>query len=74
MDLIHISQTTDTYDSLSSSYIEYGMDLSEFSQNHEWDIMTVPATRNVVRHPESNEFYPDITFDITLKRKTLFYT
>jgi nicotinic acetylcholine receptor len=50
------------------------MDLTEFSQSHEWDIMAVPAVRSVVKHPHSNEFYPDLTFNMTLKRKTLFYT
>ena len=50
------------------------MDLADFYQSHEWDIMAVPATRNIVKNPYSDEFYPDITFNITLKRKTLFYT
>lgn len=73
--MVHVSQTRDSQNELSSNYIEYGMDLSEFSQSHEWDIMAVPAVRSVVRNPNSeDEFYPDITFNITLKRKTLFYT
>jgi nicotinic acetylcholine receptor len=49
------------------------MDLEYFYQNHEWDIMAVPATRNINGDPSSGEFYPDLTFNITLKRKTLFY-
>jgi nicotinic acetylcholine receptor len=56
-----------------SNYIPYGMDLEDFYQSHEWDIMAVPATRNILGNSHSGEFYPDLTFNITLKRKTLFY-
>lgn len=50
------------------------MDLQDYYQSHEWDVMSVPAKRSVVYSPLSKEFYPDITFNITLRRKTLFYT
>lgn len=50
------------------------MDLYDFYQSHEWDIMAVPAKRNVVKSTNTDEFYPDLTFNITLRRKTLFYT
>jgi nicotinic acetylcholine receptor len=51
------------------------MDLTDFYQSHEWDIMAVPARRNVeFKNSQAEEFYPDITFNITLRRKTLFYT
>ena len=36
--------------------------------------MSVPARRNVKTYPCCPEPYPDITFNITLRRKTLFYT
>jgi nicotinic acetylcholine receptor len=36
--------------------------------------MSVPAKRNVKNYPCCPEPYPDITFNITLRRKTLFYT
>lgn len=55
-------------------YIEIGMDLQDYYQSHEWNIMSVPAKRSVVYSTISHEFYPDITFNITLRRKTLFYT
>jgi nicotinic acetylcholine receptor len=72
---VHVSQTRDdTTNELTSNYIPYGMDLEDFYQSHEWDIMAVPATRNINGDPSSGEFYPDLTFNITLKRKTLFYT
>lgn len=50
------------------------MDLKDFHQSHEWDIMSVPAIRSVISPPGLAEFYPEITFNITLRRKTLFYT
>ena len=36
--------------------------------------MSVPAYRNVKSYPCCPEVYPDITFKIRLRRKTLFYT
>lgn len=36
--------------------------------------MSVPARRNVKTYPCCPEPYPDITFNITLRRKTLFYS
>ncbi|KAJ8985056.1 hypothetical protein NQ317_019739 [Molorchus minor] len=40
----------------------------------EWDILAVPATRNEEYYPCCTEPYSDITFKITMRRKTLFYT
>lgn len=75
MDLVHSSQTFTETGELVSDYISIGMDLTDFYQSHEWDIMSVPARRSVeVKNTLSEEFYPDITFNITLRRKTLFYT
>lgn len=71
---MHISQTTNKKGEVSDDNIPIGMDLQDFYQSHEWDVMSVPAKRNVVYAPLSKEFYPDITFNITLRRKTLFYT
>lgn len=71
---MHISQTTNKKGEVSDDNIPIGMDLQDFYQSHEWDVMSVPAKRNVAYSPLSKEFYPDITFNITLRRKTLFYT
>ncbi|CAL1282916.1 unnamed protein product, partial [Larinioides sclopetarius] len=54
--------------------VPIGMDLSEFYLSVEWDIMAVPAHRRVRHYSCCIEPYPDITFNITLRRKTLFYT
>lgn len=75
VDLIHASQTVKENESEpSDNYVPIGMDLTDFYPNHEWDIMSVPAQRSIFRSLMSPEFYPDITFHITLRRKTLFYT
>ncbi|UYV83056.1 nAChRa1 [Cordylochernes scorpioides] len=54
--------------------VPIGIDLSEFYLSVEWDIMSVPATRREKFYSCCDEPYPDITFNITLRRKTLFYT
>ena len=51
-----------------------GIDLSEFYKSVEWDILGVPAARNVKFYTCCDEPYLDITFNITMRRKTLFYT
>ncbi|KAI8424353.1 hypothetical protein MSG28_002892, partial [Choristoneura fumiferana] len=57
-----------------SNIVSVGVDLSEFYMSVEWDILEVPAVR-LVRHERANLMpYLDITFNITMRRKTLFYT
>ncbi|KAG8188790.1 hypothetical protein JTE90_009184 [Oedothorax gibbosus] len=68
VDLKHKYQTED------SNLIPMGMDLSEFYLSVEWDVMDVPARRTEKFYSCCEEPYPDITFNITLRRKTLFYT
>ena len=54
--------------------VPIGIDLSEFYMSVEWDILEVPAKRNVKFYTCCDEPYLDITFNITMRRKTLFYT
>ena len=68
--------------------MEVGIDLTEFYMSVEWDILEVilnmtnsvvttfkvPAIRNVKYYTCCDEPYLDITFNITMRRKTLFYT
>uniref|UniRef100_T1IUC5 Nicotinic acetylcholine receptor alpha 1 subunit n=1 Tax=Strigamia maritima TaxID=126957 RepID=T1IUC5_STRMM len=56
------------------SIVDVGIDLREFYLSVEWDVMAVPAVRNEKFYSCCEEPYPDITFNITLRRKTLFYT
>lgn len=51
-----------------------GIDLQDYYISVEWDIMRVPAVRNEKYYSCCEEPYPDIIFNITLRRKTLFYT
>lgn len=62
------------YQNGDSPEIKIGIDLSEFYLSVEWDIMAVPARRKEKYYSCCEEPYPDITFNVTLRRKTLFYT
>ncbi|ETN86665.1 Neurotransmitter-gated ion-channel ligand binding domain protein, partial [Necator americanus] len=57
-------------------YLEKGMDLSGFYQSLEWDLMSLTSQRHEQLYPGccGQDFYIDVTFDIALRRKTLFYT
>lgn len=68
VDLRHINQ------SLDSLKVENGIDMSEFYTNVEWDIMKVPANYENEYDDCCPEPFPIITFNITMRRKTLFYT
>nr|BBE49554.1 nicotinic acetylcholine receptor alpha1 subunit [Nilaparvata lugens] len=68
VDLRHMSQSPD------SDTIDVGIDLQDYYLSVEWDIMRVPAVRNEKFYSCCEEPYPDIIFNITLRRKTLFYT
>nr|AAQ75737.1 nicotinic acetylcholine receptor alpha 1 subunit [Nilaparvata lugens] len=68
VDLRHMSQSPD------SDTIDVGIDLQDYYLSVEWDIMRVPAVRYEKFYSCCEEPYPDIIFNITLRRKTLFYT
>nr|QQH14664.1 nicotinic acetylcholine receptor alpha 8 subunit [Blattella germanica] len=68
VDLKHMDQVP------GSNLVNVGIDLSEFYLSVEWDILEVPARRNEEYYPCCQEPYSDITFNLTMRRKTLFYT
>ncbi|XP_076047801.1 acetylcholine receptor subunit beta-like 2 isoform X2 [Oratosquilla oratoria] len=68
VDLKHIEQIK------GSNLVPIGIDLKEFYMSVEWDILEVPAKRNQEYFPKVSEPFPDITFNLTMRRKTLFYT
>uniref|UniRef100_A0AAU6PBS5 Nicotinic acetylcholine receptor alpha2 n=1 Tax=Protohermes xanthodes TaxID=1452977 RepID=A0AAU6PBS5_9NEOP len=68
IDLKHINQK------LGNDKVKVGIDLREYYPSVEWDILGVPAERHEKYYPCCAEPYPDIFFNITLRRKTLFYT
>ena len=68
MDLRHIDEEN------GREEVEIGVDLTEYYVSVEWDILEVPAVRNVKFYTCCDEPYLDITFNVTMRRKTLFYT
>ncbi|XP_048522619.1 acetylcholine receptor subunit alpha-L1-like [Dendroctonus ponderosae] len=68
IDLQHINQKP------GEDIVALGIDLREYYPSVEWDILAVPAERHEKYYPCCPEPYPDIFFNITLRRKTLFYT
>ncbi|OQV13811.1 Acetylcholine receptor subunit beta-like 2 [Hypsibius exemplaris] len=68
VDLKHIDEVEGT------NQIKSGIDLLEYYPSVEWEIIGVPAIRNEKFYPCCAEPYPDITFNVTIRRKTLFYT
>ena len=68
VDLRHFSEVP------GSAIVEAGVDLSEMMVSVEWDVLAVPAIRNEKFYTCCDEPYLDLTFNITMRRKTLFYT
>ena len=48
--------------------------MSDYYQSVEWDVLSVPAQKNIKFYDCCAEPYFDIYFNITIRRKTLFYT
>ncbi|XP_043211956.1 acetylcholine receptor subunit beta-like 2 [Amphibalanus amphitrite] len=66
VDLKHMEQRP------GSNIVDFGIDLKEYYMSVEWDILEIPAKRNEELYVETP--YPDITFNLIMRRKTLFYT
>lgn len=58
----------------SSALLEVGIDMSEFYPSVEWDILAVPAAYHAQHFTGLDAPYPDISFKVRMRRKTLFYT
>ncbi|KAG1684943.1 Acetylcholine receptor subunit beta-like 2 [Nymphon striatum] len=67
IDLRHLNEIP------GNSIVDIGMDLTEFYLSAEWDIINVPAIRNVKWYYDVSP-YPFLVFNITVRRKTLYYT
>ncbi|XP_075714038.1 neuronal acetylcholine receptor subunit alpha-7 isoform X1 [Rhinoderma darwinii] len=48
-------------------------DTSEYISNGEWDLVGVPGKRSESFYGCCKEPYPDVTFTITMRRRTLYY-
>ncbi|XP_018047385.1 PREDICTED: acetylcholine receptor subunit alpha-like [Atta colombica] len=74
VDLRHIDEGKNGNVKNSNGVVDIGIDLTEFYTSVEWDILEIPAVRHERFYTCCNEPYLDITFYITMRRKTLFYT
>jgi len=52
---------------------EEGGDLSDFVKNGEWDLIGCPGKRNAIYYQCCPEPYVDVTFEIVIRRRTLYY-
>ena len=50
------------------------IELNKYLGNDEWNLIRVTGRKNLVKYPCCRDPYSDITFNITIRRKTLFYT
>lgn len=75
VDLQHICDSQALYlEDTKEKVINRGIDIKDFYPNVEWDIINVTARRKDKFYPCCPAPYPDITFNITLRRRTLFYS
>jgi len=51
-----------------------GISLDDYYKSNEWDLLAVRAQKYEKYYPCCSQPYPDIKFNITIRRKTLFYT
>ncbi|XP_053405080.1 neuronal acetylcholine receptor subunit alpha-7-like [Mercenaria mercenaria] len=49
------------------------VDLSNYVNNGEWELMSIKPVRNVVTYACCDEPFPDVTFTIHIRRRTLYY-
>ncbi|CAH3023462.1 unnamed protein product [Porites evermanni] len=66
-----------TFDGLKLDIVFYGdaprADLSSFTRNGEWNLLSAEGKRNVLYYSCCPEPYLDLTFEIKIQRRTLFY-
>uniref|UniRef100_A0A8C6ZGT0 Neuronal acetylcholine receptor subunit alpha-7 n=1 Tax=Nothoprocta perdicaria TaxID=30464 RepID=A0A8C6ZGT0_NOTPE len=48
-------------------------DISNYISNGEWDLVAVPGKRNEIYYECCKEPYPDVTYTVTMRRRTLYY-
>ncbi|XP_061595244.1 neuronal acetylcholine receptor subunit alpha-9-I [Cololabis saira] len=63
----HNGNQMDLFNALDSA------DLSDFVANVEWEVLGMPAKKNVIQYGCCSDPYPDITFTLHLKRRASFY-
>ena len=46
---------------------------AKFSKNGEWELVGVPCKRNVIKYVCCDAPYPDVTYTVKIRRRTLFF-
>lgn len=73
--MVHISQKLNKKGYPLNNSIEIGIDLIDYNQNYEWDIMSVRAKRIIKKNNYLlNNYNIELSFKIIIRRKTLFHT
>ncbi|VDK29633.1 unnamed protein product [Gongylonema pulchrum] len=54
--------------------VDEGIDLSDYYPSVEWDILGVASRRHEKKYPCCKSPFIDLTYELRLRRKTLFYT
>ncbi|KAI0988656.1 hypothetical protein GJ496_002250 [Pomphorhynchus laevis] len=57
-----------------NNYLDHSVDLSELNENMAWSVMNVPGERHVGTYKFTPQKYSDMTFYITVRRRSLFFT
>ena len=51
----------------------HSADLGNYIESAEWDLVGVPSVRNVLKYFCCEEPFPDVTFTLIIRRRSLFY-
>ena len=51
-----------------------GADMKSYTKNGQWELLSADAKKNRILYPCCPEPYLDLTFEIRIKRRSLFYT
>ncbi|XP_058875642.1 cholinergic receptor, nicotinic, alpha 11 [Acipenser ruthenus] len=62
-----------TYDGWLLDLQMVDADISGYMPNGEWDLVEVPGIRNEIFYDCCKAPYPDVTFVVTIRRRTLYY-
>ncbi|XP_036379728.1 neuronal acetylcholine receptor subunit alpha-10-like [Megalops cyprinoides] len=63
----HNGNQMDIHNALDSA------DLADFVENVEWEVLGMPAKKNIILYGCCSDPYPDITYTLHLKRRASFY-
>lgn len=64
-----------TYDGYSLDLVKEAdeADNAKFVKNGEWELVGVPCERNEIKYVCCDAPYPDVTYTVKIRRRTLFF-